>query len=103
MNAYGYSFVHSYCNDEEWNTYSLTHRQIPNNPSRMRSSLKKDGLEIGSDEIDTSKADELKNMQMKVYFSNPWWTAASEYNVRNNMMTKQRQANEEIIQDSTYF
>ena len=78
-----YQYVSSDCNDGEWNTYTLTHQQIPNNPSRMRLSLKKDGVEISSGEMDTSKADELTNMQMKVYLSNPWEYAASEYNVRN--------------------
>jgi hypothetical protein len=76
--------INKECNDGEWNTYSLTHRQISNNPSRVKLSLRKDGNEIKSHEMDTSRANQLTNMQLKVYFSHPFDTpAASEYNVKN--------------------
>ena len=71
------------CNDGEWNTYSLTHRQISNNPSRVRLSLKKDENEIKSTEMDTSRANQITNMRLKVYFSHPWTPAANKYNVKN--------------------
>jgi hypothetical protein len=75
--------IDSDCNDGEWNTYSLTHRQISNNPSRLKLSLRKDGNEIKTHEMDTSRANQLTNMELKVYLSDPWHTAASAYNVKN--------------------
>jgi len=80
----GATQIDSDCNDGEWNTYSLTHRQISNNPSRVKLSLRKDGNEIKTHEMDTSRANEITNMELKVYLSNPWTAAAaSEYNVKN--------------------
>jgi len=75
--------INKECNDGEWNTYSLTHRQISNNPSRVRLSLRKDGNEIESHEMGTSRANHLTNMKLKVYFSHPWTAVASKYNVKN--------------------
>jgi len=75
--------IDSACNDGEWNTYSLRHRQIWNNPSRVKLSLTKDGNEIKSTEMDTLRANQITNMGLKVYLSHPWSAPATAYNVKN--------------------
>ena len=74
------------CTDQQWNTYSLTQRVIENNTSRVKLSLKKDGVEIASHEMATSTANQLTNKQMKVYLSSThenWPKSATNYNVKN--------------------
>ena len=80
-NRNSYKRVQRECYDGEWNTYSLTQRQIQNNTSLVRLSLAENGVEIGSHEMETST--EMSSMQIKVYLSDPFHFSATSFNVRN--------------------